>query len=218
MYPAMKRATDIVFSAIVLIVTSPAFAVVSGLIRKEDGGPVFYRADRAGKDGEPFRMLKFRSMVVDADRLGGTSTSARDPRLTRIGLCIRKYKLDELPQFVNVLSGTMSLVGPRPQVMSAVTQYTAEEQRLLSVKPGVTDWASIRFRDEGAILANYEDPDLAYELYIRPEKSRLGLCYVDSASLSTDIRILIETARVLLGRPSRVPPCLSTSNMIESTR
>ncbi len=209
-YPAVKRALDITVSASVLVVTSPVFAVVAALIRREDGGPVFYGGERAGRHGKPFRMFKFRSMVVDAERLGGTSSSARDPRITRIGSRIRLYKLDELPQFLNVLRGEMSLVGPRPQVLSAVAGYVPEERRLLSVKPGVTDWASIGFRDEGAILARYDDPDLAYDLLIRPEKSRLGICYVDTASLGTDLRILLETGRVLLGRPGRVPACACT--------
>lgn len=212
-YPMVKRALDVAVSASVLIVSSPLFAVLSVLIHREDDGPVFYRGERAGQHGKPFSMFKFRSMVVNADRLGGTSSSANDPRITRIGSRMRQHKLDELPQFLNVLRGEMSLVGPRPQVMSAVASYVSEEMTLLSVKPGLTDWASIQFREEGTILARHDDPDLAYELYIRPEKSRLGLCYVATASLRTDLRILFETALVLLGRPARVPPCQSTPHL-----
>jgi lipopolysaccharide/colanic/teichoic acid biosynthesis glycosyltransferase len=154
-------------------------------------------------------MYKMRTMVIEGERKGGSSTSNHDPRLTSVGRVLRRWKLDEFPQLINVVKGDMSLVGPRPQVASAVETYTEEELRLLTVLPGITDWASLRFRDEGALLERYDDPDRAYEVVIRPEKSRLGLLYVDNASLRTDISILVRTARVLVSpamRPRGRPP------------
>ena len=150
-------------------------------------------------------MLKFRTMVVDAESVGGSSTSARDPRITSIGHLLRRWKLDEIPQFINVLKGDMSLVGPRPQVGWDVARYTEEERRLLTVRPGITDWASIRFRDEGEILAAEADPDEAYDRLIRPDKIRLGLEYVDKVSVRTDLQILRDTFLSVIGRTPRVP-------------
>jgi lipopolysaccharide/colanic/teichoic acid biosynthesis glycosyltransferase len=166
-------------------------------IKREDGGPVFYPAPRVGKDGKPFRMYKFRTMVVNADRIGGPSTAADDPRLTRVGHSIRKYKLDEIPQLINVVRGDMSLVGPRPEVQHYVDMYSPEERQILSVRPGITDWASIRYRNEGDILLGSDDPEQAYMEKIRPGKIRLGLEYVRRQSLWTDIKILAQTARAL---------------------
>jgi lipopolysaccharide/colanic/teichoic acid biosynthesis glycosyltransferase len=143
-------------------------------------------------------MLKFRSMVTDAGSLGGASTAADDPRLTRVGKLLRRWKIDELPQFVNVLRGEMSLVGPRPQVADDVARYSTDERRLLSVRPGITDWSSVLFRNEGEILAGHADPDLAYDELIRPRKIALGLRYVERRSLRTDVRILWLTVRVVL--------------------
>jgi lipopolysaccharide/colanic/teichoic acid biosynthesis glycosyltransferase len=168
-------------------------------IKLEDGGPVLYRGTRVGLDGRPFPMLKFRSMVVDAARMGGPSTADDDPRLTRAGSSLRRWKLDELPQFINVLRGDMSLVGPRPQVPVDVDRYTADERQLLAVRPGITDWASVFFRHEGAILAGHPDPDRAYDELIRPRKIELGLAYVRHRSLRTDLRILGLTALAVLG-------------------
>ncbi|MEU4563314.1 GNAT family N-acetyltransferase [Actinoplanes sp. NPDC023936] len=198
-YDAIKRAMDVAVAAVVLTATSPAAAAVAWRIKREDGGPVLYRGTRIGRYGKPFAMLKFRSMVVDASRLGGPSTADDDPRLTRTGKFLRRWKLDELPQLVNVLIGDMSLVGPRPQVASDVQRYTAEEMRLLDVRPGVTDWASIVFHDEGAILAGHEDVDRAYDELIRPGKIALGLAYVENRGLRTDLRIIALTALALLG-------------------
>ena len=147
-----------------------------------------------------FKMRKFRTMVVDADRIGGSSTPADDPRLTTIGKALRRWKIDEMPQLINVLLGEMSLVGPRPQVASDVARYTEDERRLLSVRPGVTDWASIEFRNEAEILRGHPDADNAYDELIRPEKIRLGLAYVDQRSLWVDLQILYLTAKAVLGR------------------
>jgi lipopolysaccharide/colanic/teichoic acid biosynthesis glycosyltransferase len=150
-------------------------------------------------------MLKFRTMVVNADRIGGSSSADDDPRITAIGRWLRRTKLDELPQLFNVLGGSMSLVGPRPQIAHDVAKYTDEERAILTVKPGITDWASIRFHNEGAILAGHADPDQAYIDLIRPEKLRLCLEYVRRRSFGTDLSILWMTVRRLLGLPVTIP-------------
>ena len=198
-YETVKRALDVGVAAGVLLATAPVAAAAAWAIKREDGGPVLYRGTRIGRYGHPFAMLKFRSMVVDAARLGGPSTADDDPRLTRTGAFLRRWKLDELPQMVNVLTGDMSLVGPRPQVASDVRRYTEREMRLLDVRPGITDWASIVFHDEGRILAGHEDVDRAYDELIRPGKIALGLAYVDGRGLGTDLRILLITALTLVG-------------------
>ncbi|MEU4692644.1 GNAT family N-acetyltransferase [Actinoplanes sp. NPDC023714] len=198
-YDTVKRAMDVAVATAVLTVTSPAALLVAWRIKREDGGPIFYKGTRIGRYGKPFAMLKFRSMVIDAARLGGPSTADDDPRLTAVGRTLRRWKLDELPQMWNVLIGEMSLVGPRPQVPSDVRRYTAEEMRLLDVRPGVTDWASIVFHDEGAILAGHEDVDRAYDDLIRPGKIALGLAYVENRGLGTDLKILGLTALALIG-------------------
>jgi lipopolysaccharide/colanic/teichoic acid biosynthesis glycosyltransferase len=193
-YEVTKRALDLAVATAVLVAATPLAAYAAWRIRREDGGPALYRGKRAGLGGRPFGMLKFRSMVVDAARLGGPSIAADDPRLTTTGRALRRWRLDGLPQFCNVLSGRMSLVGPRPQVMEEVRRYTDRECRLLTVKPGMTDWASIVFRDERGILAGRPDPDRAYAELIRPRKIELGLAYVARRSLRTDLEILALTA------------------------
>jgi lipopolysaccharide/colanic/teichoic acid biosynthesis glycosyltransferase len=189
---------DVIVGSLALIVFSPAIAFVAVRIKQEDGGPVFYLAPRVGKEGKAFRMYKFRTMVVNADRIGGPSTAADDPRLTRVGHWIRHYKLDEIPQLINVVRGEMSLVGPRPEVQHYVDMYSPEERQILSVRPGITDWASIEYRNEGDILRGSDDPELAYMEKIRPGKIRLGLEYVRRQSLWTDVKILAQTARAVL--------------------
>jgi len=193
MYSLIKRLFDIVFSFTGLLLVSPIMLIVAILTKLDSEGPVFYRGVRAGKDGKPFKMLKYRTMVINADKIGGPSTSEDDPRITKIGGKLRKYKLDELPQLVNVLKGEMSFVGPRPEVLSEVEQYTPEERALLSVQPGITDWASIKFNDEGEILKGAVDPHQAYLEKIRPEKVRLGLKYVRNRSLGVDSKIIVQT-------------------------
>jgi lipopolysaccharide/colanic/teichoic acid biosynthesis glycosyltransferase len=181
-----------------LVAFSPALAVITWRIRSDGDGPIFYTGTRVGRDGRPFKMYKFRTMVVNADRVGGPNTPDDDDRLTRTGRTLRKYKLDELPQLLNVLKGDMSFVGPRPQVPGEVAGYTAEERQLLTVRPGITDWASLRFHNEGEILRGQADPDRAYAELIRPEKMRLGLQYVRSATLKDDLSILVQTVLVPL--------------------
>lgn len=200
-YPTQKRVLDVLAAGILLVVTAPLSLYAAYRVRIEDGGPVLYAAPRVGLAGVPFRMYKFRTMVVNAASIGGSSTASDDPRLTESGHFLRRWKLDELPQLLNVIRGDMSLVGPRPQIQSDVDRYTRDELRLLSVKPGVTDWASNKFSDEGGILAGHPDPDEAYDRLIRPEKIRLGLRYVEHLSFATDMRILLAAAAAVLKRP-----------------
>ena len=199
----LKRSFDIVVAAIALLVTSPIMLVASLLILGEDGWPIIYRGERIGRFGRPFAMLKFRTMVKNASMLGGTSSAADDPRITRAGRTLRKYKIDELPQLVNVLRGEMSIVGPRPQVRWAVELYTPEQRALLSVRPGITDYASICFRDEGELLRGSDDPDRDYLDKIAPEKIRLGLEYVHNHSMLIDVKLILKTLAALL--PTRAP-------------
>ncbi len=197
---AMKRILDVIVSAAGLVVLSPVLLVVILAIKIEDGGPVFYRGARTGLWGQPFRIFKFRSMVVDAERLGASSTAQGDPRITRVGALVRAKKLDELPQLINVLVGDMSLVGPRPEVKKFTDLYTEEEKVILSVRPGITDWASIWNCDEEAVLAGAEDPDRAYFELIRPKKLLLQLKYVRERTLLTDLKILWLTL-LAISRP-----------------
>jgi len=181
-----------------LVLSSPVTLVIWARIKLDRDGPAVYAGRRVGRDGREFRMYKFRTMVTNADRIGGPSTADDDPRLTGTGRLLRRYKLDELPQLVNVLKGDMSFVGPRPQVPDEVAGYTAEEREILSVRPGITDWASLRFHNEGEILAGHADPDQAYAELIRPEKMRLGLEYVRRGTFRDDLRILAQTFLVPL--------------------
>lgn len=192
-----KRLFDVLVSTIGLILLSPFLAAITLAAKASSSGPVFYRGMRAGWRGKPFPLLKFRTMVMNAEQIGGPSSSADDPRITRLGAFLRRYKLDELPQLLNVLTGQMSLVGPRPEVIPEVLLYTEEEKRLLEVRPGITDWASIRFRNEGEILRGSADPHAAYRIKIRPEKIRLGLEYVERHSFWTDCKIIVNTLRAI---------------------
>ena len=199
MYRAFgKRLFDLVVAGTSLVLLSPLLAAVAIGIRATSSGPAFYRGTRAGRGGRHFAMLKFRTMVQDADTRGPSSTAADDVRITTIGHVLRRFKLDELPQLINVVKGEMSLVGPRPQVISVVNDYTERERGLLAVQPGITDWASIRFRNEGEILKGSTDPDADYLRLIHPEKVSLGLKYADSVSFATDVGILLHTAAIVL--------------------
>ena len=196
----IKRLLDIVISLIGLICFSPILLFVSILVWSNDKKSPFYIPPRVGKKGTIFYMIKLRSMVVNADKAGIDSTSNNDLRITSIGQKIRKYKLDELTQLWNVLLGDMSLVGPRPNVKAEVDLYTDVEKDLLSVKPGITDFSSIVFSDEGKILEDKKDPDLAYHQLIRPWKSRLGLIYIKHQSILLDIEIIIYTLVALVSK------------------
>ena len=189
----IKRLLDIVISLMGLICFSPILLIALILVWMGDKKSPFYIPPRVGKKGIIFYMVKLRSMVVNADKLGIDSTSNNDQRITPVGKIIRRYKLDELVQLWNVLKGDMSLVGPRPNVKVEVDLYTDVEQELLLVKPGITDLSSIVFSDEGEILKNKEDPDLTYNQLIRPWKSRLGLIYIEHQSILLDVEIIIYT-------------------------
>jgi lipopolysaccharide/colanic/teichoic acid biosynthesis glycosyltransferase len=192
-----KRLIDLCGSLIGMVLLSPILLILAVLVRFDSPGPVFYRGVRIGRFGKPFRMFKFRTMVANADQIGGPSSASDDVRITRLGRFLRQYKLDEFPQLLNVLRGEMSLVGPRPEVTEEVLLYTPEEKRLLDVRPGITDWASIQFRNEGEILRGSADSHQAYREKIRPQKIQLGLEYVQRQSLSVDCRILLQTLRAL---------------------
>jgi lipopolysaccharide/colanic/teichoic acid biosynthesis glycosyltransferase len=196
----MKRLLDIVVSFLGLFFMSPVLAVVIYLIWKQDHHSPFYVASRVGKNGKIFKMVKLRSMIVDADKTGVDSTSADDVRITSIGRFIRRFKLDEFTQLWNVLKGDMSLVGPRPNVKRETDLYTQVENGLLSVKPGITDFSSIVFSDENDILKDSKDPDIDYNQLIRPWKSRLGLLYVEHLSFLLDCALVLLTVLAIFSR------------------
>ncbi len=196
----IKRAFDLIASAIGLIVLSPVLFGIAAVIKCGSRGPVFYRGVRVGRGGRTFRIFKFRTMVANADKIGGASTADDDPRMTPIGKFLRKRKLDELPQLINVLAGEMSFVGPRPEVEQYVDMYTEQERQILTVRPGITDFATLWNPDEGAVLAGSPDPERTYLEWIRPEKIRLQLEYVRRQSFATDLKILFLTARTLILR------------------
>ena len=189
----IKRSFDIFTSFFGLLFFSPILMIAMFLVWKKDKKSPFYIAPRLGKNGIPFKMVKLRSMVVDADKSGVVSSSDNDIRITPIGKKIRRYKLDEFIQLWNVLIGDMSLVGPRPNVKDETDLYTDIEKELLSIRPGITDFSSIIFSDEGDILKGKDNPDLIYNQLIRPWKSRLGLIYIKNQSFLLDIKIIIYT-------------------------
>ncbi len=194
----MKRLFDIVASGLGLICLSPLFAAVAIWIKCDSKGPVFYRQTRVGKDNKDFRLYKFRSMRPNSDKAGLITIGGRDPRVTRSGYYIRKYKLDEFPQLINVFIGDMSLVGPRPEVRKYVDMYTPEQLKVLSVRPGITSLASIRYRNENDILAAAEDPDRAYVEQVMPDKLAIDMEYVGRANLLTDIKLIFSTFKEII--------------------
>lgn len=190
----MKGIFDFIVSLTLVLICLPLFLILSLLIFLNDFGSPFYVAQRIGKNGVVFRMTKFRSMRYDKKMSNVVSTSENDPRITPIGKFIRKYKIDELSQLFNVLLGTMSIVGPRPNVKVEVDLYTEEEQRILSVKPGITDFASIVFSDLNQILSTSKDPNTDYNQLVRPWKSRLAIFYIDHHSFLMDLQLIALTA------------------------
>ncbi len=196
----VKRLFDFIASFLGLLVASPVLLPVMFLVWRQDRHSPFYVAPRVGQNGEPFMMMKLRSMVVNADKSGVDSTGANDRRITKVGHFIRRYKLDELTQLWNVLKGDMSLVGPRPNVQRETDLYTPLERQLLTVKPGITDFSSIIFSDEGDILKDQPDPDIAYNQLIRPGKSMLGLFYIAHRNLLLDIQLCWLTVVAILSR------------------
>lgn len=191
----LKRLFDIVVSAFLIAVLSPIMGLIAVAILVADGFPVMFRQERVGRTGKPFVIVKFRSMRA---ALGTQITASGDSRVTYMGGILRHWKLDELPQLFNVLWGDMSLVGPRPEVPLYVSSYSEEQRRVLSVRPGLTDWASIRFRDEESVLARYPDKDRAYREIILPEKLRLNLRYVAERSFLVDLGIIASTVGAIL--------------------
>lgn len=194
----LKRLIDFALSSLALLIVAPLFLTVGLLIKLDSSGAVLFRGVRIGRYGKPFRIYKFRTMVADAEKIGGPSTAADDARITRVGKWIRRFNLDELPQFINVLKGEMSIVGPRPEVPQYVELFTEEEKAILNVRPGITDWATLWIRDEGKILAGSEDAERTYMEKIWAEKHRLQLEYVRSRSLWIDFVIMLRTLKVHL--------------------
>ena len=189
----MKRGLDIFASFWGLILLSPVFMVVAVLIKCDSSGPVFFLQERIGKGFHPFRIYKFRTMVQDAPERGGALTSSGDPRITRVGNILRQTKIDELPQLINVLKGDMSLVGPRPEVRRYVELFRTHYQTILTVRPGITDAASLKYRDESAILARSANPEETYTSRILPDKLRLGEDYVRRSSWRLDLELIWKT-------------------------
>ena len=196
-----KRVFDLVAAAVGLVLLSPLLLILALLIKAEDGGPAFFGHERVGHRGRPFRMWKLRTMVASAEARGLPLTVGRDPRVTRVGAWLRRLKLDELPQLFNVLVGDMSLVGPRPEVPRYVASYNAAERRVLELVPGITDEASIRYVDEGALLASAADPERLYIDEIVPEKIRMNLAYAAHATVRTDVGVIVATLRQLVFPP-----------------
>ncbi|WP_270565482.1 sugar transferase [Clostridium beijerinckii] len=189
----VKRIFDLICSTLGLIVLSPIFIVIAIRIKTDSDGPVFFKQIRIGEKNKEFEILKFRTMVVDAEKLGRQITVGNDNRITKIGAFLRKYKLDELPQLINVFKGDMSLVGPRPEVPRYVNMYNEEQRRVLEVKPGITDLASIRYRDENDLLGEAENPDDFYINTIMPDKLALNLEYINKNNIFLDIYIILKT-------------------------
>lgn len=189
----MKRVFDIVASGFGLLVMSPVFFILAIWIKLDSKGPVFYRQVRVGRKNRDFRIFKFRSMRVGADKMGLITVGGHDPRVTRSGYFIRKYKLDEFPQLINVFIGDMSLVGPRPEVRKYVDLYTPEQMHVLDVRPGVTSLASIRYRNENELLEKAEDPDQYYINVVMQGKLAIDLEYIRNVSFGYDIRLVFHT-------------------------
>lgn len=201
----VKRIFDIVLSFVGLVVFSPLLVLVGLLIKLTSPGPIIFGHERAGRDFQSIRVLKFRTMVQDASKRGGPLTlGGRDPRITWVGHWLRKSKVDELPQLFNVLNGTMSFVGPRPEAWKYVNMFETEFKEVLTVRPGITDFASLKFRNEGELLSAAEDPESEYIHQILPEKIRLAQAYIREQSIVVDIRIIAATiGSILLDRIRR---------------
>lgn len=192
---AGKRAFDVTFSALGLALLAPIW-MCAAIAIKLDGGPVYFRQERIGLGGRPFRMWKFRTMIPDAERRGPLITVGRDPRITRVGAFLRRSKLDEIPQLLNVLHGEMSLVGPRPEVPRYVAQYTAEQRAVLQLMPGITDPASVAYRDESRLLGRVSDPERYYVEVVMPDKIRLNLAHAAHATRVRDVLVILQTLGV----------------------
>lgn len=194
----MKRLFDFIASGCGLLVLSPIFLILAVWVKLDSPGPVFYRQVRVGRGNKDFRLFKFRSMRIGSDKKGLITVGGRDPRVTRSGYYIRKYKLDELPQLINVFVGDMSLVGPRPEVRKYVDMYTPEQMHVLDVRPGITDLASICYRNENELLEKVDNPETYYIETILPDKLRINLDYVHHQSFWGDLELIFKTFRAIL--------------------
>lgn len=195
----LKRLFDIVVAALLLIVSSPLMLVIAIAIQIDSRGAVFYRGVRAGRNGKPFRIFKFRTMVRDAENVGGGTTALNDPRVTRVGRHLRRVKLDEIPQLINVLMGEMSMVGPRPELLQYTAQYDADERQILNVRPGITDYSSIEFSSLDSVVGD-ANADRIYEERVLPRKNQLRLQYAREHTLWGDVKILFITVYRVLGK------------------
>lgn len=194
----IKRSFDIIFSSLGLILFLPLLLIIAFLIKLESQGPIFFRQSRVGKNNKDFKIFKFRTMFIGSDKKGLLTVGNRDPRVTKVGYFLRKYKLDELPQLINVLLGNMSFVGPRPEVRHYVNFYSESDLKILSVKPGITDYASIHFRNEVELLRESENPEKFYIEHILPEKIALNNKYIEQNSLLIDIKIIFKTLLTII--------------------
>jgi lipopolysaccharide/colanic/teichoic acid biosynthesis glycosyltransferase len=195
----VKRLFDIFFSLLGLIILSPFLILIAFIIIISSKGSTFFLQTRVGFKGQDFKLIKFRTMVADADKKGLLTVGGRDPRITGIGYFLRKYKLDELPQLLNVLLGSMSLVGPRPEVRKYVDLYTEEQKKVLDVKPGITDYASLEYFNENDLLAKSENPEETYIKEVMPAKLKLNMKYISEVGLATDIKIILKTIARIFG-------------------
>lgn len=195
----MKRLIDICLSLLALVLLSPLFLVIGIAIILESKGGMFFMQERVGKEFQLFNLYKFRSMRPNVEHLGQITVGERDPRITTVGYFLRKYKLDELPQLWNILKGDMSFVGPRPEVSYYVDQYSEEQRRLLSIRPGLTDFASLYYFEEAKLLANSDHPEKTYTEFVMPKKLNYSLMYMDQQSILLDIKLIIITALRVLG-------------------
>ena len=189
----IKRVFDIFFSFIGILFFLPVYVIIAILIKLDSKGDVFYRQERIGKNGFPFNVFKFRTMIPEAFSKGTLTVGSRDPRVTRVGYYLRKYKLDELPQLFNVILGDMSFVGPRPEIKKYTDLYTKEQRKILSIKPGITDYASIKFRNENDILASSDNPEKLYVEKIMSQKIELNMIYINDNHVFKDVQIILQT-------------------------
>ena len=194
----IKRSFDIVFSLLRLILLLPLLLIIAFIIKSESKGPIFFRQSRVGENNVDFKIFKFRTMYIGSDKKGLLTVGDRDPRVTKVGFFLRKYKLDELPQLINVLLGHMSFVGPRPEVRHYVNYYSESDLNILSVKPGITDYASIYFRNEVELLKASNDPENYYIDVILPKKITLNKKYIENKNLLIDIKIILKTLLTII--------------------
>lgn len=195
----IKRGFDILFSLLGLVILSPLLLLIAVIVKADSKGPVMYKQLRVGKNGRDFNLLKFRTMKVDSDKEGLLTIGGHDSRITGAGYYLRKYKLDELPQLINVLKGEMSFVGPRPEVRKYVDQYNDEQKIVLNVRPGITDVASIKYRNESEILSSQPDPEEYYVRNIMPDKIKMNLLYIEDRSVLKDVKLIFKTFGAIIG-------------------